>query len=135
MLQRIWILASALARAWGVPATGVTIFCLGSGVTVFLHDRFQKSEDANRELAQSDARITRVVSYVDRQDNLIREDQKLLQKQVLEQYTALNSRIDTQNALILETLRRLPRRSDRSRRDETAIVKGSTWNPSGARAQ
>lgn len=108
MWQQILKRLIAVGGMWGPLSAIAGIFTLGCSLTVFLFERFDqlpRADDVKRDVASVDGRISRVVEYVNHQDAEIRQEQKLIQQQVLDQYAALNTRLDTQNQLIMQAIR------------------------------
>lgn len=115
---------------WGPIAAIVGIFTVGAAVPTFLYERFDKTakpEDVTKEVkvvddkvVAADARISRVVEFVKAEDAKLITKQESTMTLVLNQYSALNARIDAQNSLLLRAIENLPRKKSAADRTPDA---------------
>lgn len=102
--------AKAAVNLWGSLGAIVGIFCLGCGATAWVIDRMDEGANQavlpiDRRLVEQNSRIDNVITWAREQIAYIQGQVSRLTTEQAEQYRALNTRLDAQNALLVELIK------------------------------
>lgn len=110
----------------------IGVFALGSAAAIFFLDRFAAKDDVGEaaghlsvrivemnsqiilQATQMNSRMDRIVTFIKEQVAYLSGDQANIKVEIATQYRAINTRLDAQNALLIQVLK------DREKRDGSA---------------
>lgn len=108
----MWERLKRVAGMWGIVGAIVGIFALGAGATYNLFMAFEPKGESNgqaasvhRRVDDLNARLDRFSTWAKEQISTLMGKQDKAAEQAATEYRAINQRLDSHNALLIEVLR------------------------------